>query len=302
MADHDPGRDAREPQPHDERLATVRPDPRPSPDHAGHDRWLVVRWVTDPTDLTPAEAAQARALVSGCAGCTALSTDLEVIGRATSTSIVPPRPRDFRITAEQAASAQGNLLDRLRRWLGSPGSGVVRPLAGAALAIGLVLVVVAPNLGSTVGTTGDDAGGREAHVMMAPGGTAEATQVADAPQVAKVTPFEDAPNGAGPEMGALPAPSTQPAADARMAQEASPSPVVEMRRTAAHDAEASPSTADGAPTVGEPGSPTTAAAAPAHMDDTTFALTLLGITLAGAGLVVLVLSWFARRWQDPLLR
>ena len=40
----------------------------------------------------------------------------------------------------------------------------------------------------------------------------------------------------------------------------------------------------------------------AAADDTTFALTLLGIVLAGVGLMVLLLSWFARRWQDPLLR
>jgi hypothetical protein len=38
------------------------------------------------------------------------------------------------------------------------------------------------------------------------------------------------------------------------------------------------------------------------MDDTTFALTLLGIVLAGVGVMVLVFSWLARRWQDPLLR
>ena len=40
----------------------------------------------------------------------------------------------------------------------------------------------------------------------------------------------------------------------------------------------------------------------AVIDDTTFALTLLGIVLAGVGLLVLVLTWLARRWQDPLLR
>ena len=40
----------------------------------------------------------------------------------------------------------------------------------------------------------------------------------------------------------------------------------------------------------------------APMDDTAFALTLLGIVLAGVGLMVLLLSWLARRWQDPLLR
>jgi hypothetical protein len=38
------------------------------------------------------------------------------------------------------------------------------------------------------------------------------------------------------------------------------------------------------------------------VNDTTFALTLLGIVLAGVGLMVLLLSWLARRWQDPLLR
>jgi hypothetical protein len=38
------------------------------------------------------------------------------------------------------------------------------------------------------------------------------------------------------------------------------------------------------------------------VNDTTFALTLLGIVLAGVGLMVLLLSWLARRRQDPLLR
>jgi hypothetical protein len=37
-------------------------------------------------------------------------------------------------------------------------------------------------------------------------------------------------------------------------------------------------------------------------DDTTYALTLLGIVLAGVGLMVLLFSWLARRWQDPLAR
>jgi hypothetical protein len=100
-----------------ERLAGVRPDPRPTSDHAGHDRWLVVRWITDPADLTPTETTAARALLTGCADCASLASDLEIISRATLSSVVPSRPRDFRITPEQAASAQGGVLDRARRWL-----------------------------------------------------------------------------------------------------------------------------------------------------------------------------------------
>ena len=149
-----------EPEQPVERLADVRPDPRPSADHAGHDRWLVVRWTTDPADLSPDEMAQARSVLAGCTECAALAADLEVVTRATRTSAVPSRPMDFRITPEQAANARGGIIDRVRRWLGSPGSVPVRPLAGAAVTMGLVLVLLAPSLQPT-GRTGDRSAGRD---------------------------------------------------------------------------------------------------------------------------------------------
>jgi hypothetical protein len=282
----------REPNDDEERLATVRPDPRPAPVHAGHDRWLVVRWTTDPTDLTPAETAQARALLAACTECAALAADLEVISRATATSVVPPRPRDFRLSPEPAVAARGGLLDRLRRWFGSQGGFAVRPLAGATLAIGLLLVVVAPALRPTVTTQGDAGPQNGRQVVMAP----EATE--DAPSVAKATPME-APDRAGPESHAGTQGSPDPAADAQIMMAVSPSPS-DADRTARLQLGSTEPPAN--PNLEQHGGASPAASATPPADDVTYVLTLLGIVLAVTGLMVLVLSWFARRWQDPLLR
>lgn len=293
-----------------ERLGTVRPDPRPSPDHAGHDRWLVVRWTTDPADLSPAETAQARDLLAACAECAALSADIELIGRATATSVVPARPRDFRLTPELAASSRGGVLDRLRRWLAAPGSFAVRPLAGAALAIGIMLVVVAPNVGSGVTTRGDGAG---VHAQAAPSAMAGP----EATQMAKATAPTEGVHGTGPEMDALPAPTGTAGSQANLMTrvEESPRATQPSDTTMAGGRElASPGAAEGQAvpdgtgvdgTTDEPAPDGTAPAtgtAAGSPDATTFALQLLGVVLAGTGLMVLVFVWLARRWQDPLLR
>jgi hypothetical protein len=275
-----------EPRPPDERLADVRPDPRPSPDHAGHDRWLVVRWTTDPTDLSPAETSQARALLAACIECAALAADLEIISRATATSVVPPRPRDFRLTPEMAASARGSIVDRLRRWFASPRSVAVRPLAGAGVAMGLVLVLLAPSLGSNGGTQPDPQ-------VRTPVETSVLKATPGAAQLA---------NPAGAEMDAAETEGPDPRIDMMFVAGASPSPASEggtaMREMATNHPEAPVAQAPDEDAADQPPAGTNRTA----VDDTTFALTLLGIVLAGVGLMVLVLSWFARRWQDPLLR
>lgn len=306
-----------EPQSDPRRLGNVRPDPRPAPDHAGHDRWLVVRWTTDPADLTAAETAQARTLLADCAECAALSADLQAISHATATSVVPTRPRDLRLTPQQLDAARGSVLDRVRRWFASPGSFAVRPLAGAALAIGIMLVVVAPGLRSNV-TSGSDG------VHVANPQAVEATSAAATTLTAKQTEAPAAPDGAGPEMYAGAAEATgdpatgdpatgDPAAGDRSVHadvtlmQASGSPsATAASDTAAVDGRQSSEpgpVAEAAPPAGpDDGATRTGDASMAAMDDTTFALTLLGIVLAGVGLLVLVFAWFARRWQDPLLR
>jgi hypothetical protein len=288
------------------------------PDHAGHDRWLVVRWTTDPADLTPAETTQARSLLAGCADCAALSADLETISRATATSVVPARPRDFRLTPEQAASSRGSILDRLRRWLGTPGAFAVRPLAGAALAIGLVLVIVAPNVRPAAAPTGDATGGANpaaaASALAEPGATQAAAQ---RNSYAKETPEGVA--GAGPEMDVQAAPTGASASEnilmTRVADSAQPSQAADSVM-ADHRAAASPdgvagemapddgtkSVPEADPDAGQAERAPATSTADAAADSTTFALTLLGIVLAGTGLMVLLFAWLARRWQDPLLR
>jgi hypothetical protein len=226
--------------------------------------------------------AQARALLAGCTDCAATAADLQLITRATATSVVPVRPRDFRITPAQAASARGSILDRIRRWLGSPGSAPVRPLAGAGVAMGLVLVLLAPSLGP--------AGG---------GGDAQPVTAVEATSVLQATEPPEGPNVAGAEMyvaGTDDAGSAQ--ADTQLRMTSSPAATqhgdtaIGETATDAPDRAVAETRADG-----EPGG-----SSGASMDDTTFALTLLGIVLVGIGLLVLLLTWLARRWQDPLLR
>lgn len=109
-------------------------------DHSRHDWLLVTRFAVG--DAYPTEVADAQRLVDGCAECAALATDIRHI--STATSQLPPvrRSRDFRISPEQAERLRGSWLERFMRGLSAPRWTVVRPLAGAAFAIGLTLAVV----------------------------------------------------------------------------------------------------------------------------------------------------------------
>jgi len=119
-------------------------------DHAGHDRQLVVAFACG--DLPAEDAADARALIARCRRCAALVDEIALISAATVRDLVaPPRPRDFRLTSDDADRLRGNAITRLLRRLGSPRLQVLQPLAGAAMAIGIVLLVttaVLPSLGS----------------------------------------------------------------------------------------------------------------------------------------------------------
>jgi hypothetical protein len=178
--------------------------------HDLHERLLIVRFATN-DELQPDEAARARALMAGCAACAALSLDVQTISRATAVSLTAARARDFRLTPEQAAAARGS---RIRRWLArlsTPGMGTLRPLAGAAVALGMLLVVVGGGLsgfgtGSITQTNGT--------AGMAIEGSQEATP-ADGPLA---TAAEGAPVAApAAPSAARAAPSAGPAASAAAA-------------------------------------------------------------------------------------
>jgi anti-sigma factor RsiW len=124
-------------------------DPAGSWQHPQHDPFLIAGLAAD--DLSPAERTRATALTDACAACEALHADLRALAQATRTLPAPPAPRDFRITADQAA--------RLRRtgWLATllrPFTGVrspARPLATTFTTLGLIGVFVATVLPGIAG-------------------------------------------------------------------------------------------------------------------------------------------------------
>ena len=118
----------------------TRPPRRTPSDHARHDRLLVARLAAD--DAYPSELADARALVEDCSHCAELSADIRLLRAAASELPAPRRPRDFRLTPEQADALRGSALDRLLRRIAGPGLGPLRPVAGVALSLGLALAVV----------------------------------------------------------------------------------------------------------------------------------------------------------------
>lgn len=118
-------------------------------EHLRHDQVLMARLAGD--DLEPSERSTAEALRSACPECRQLHDDLRTLMRATTDLPAPRRHRDFRLSPEQAARLRGSWLDRVMERLAAPSLGLLQPLAGAAMAIGLTLLVVNSlpfNLGS----------------------------------------------------------------------------------------------------------------------------------------------------------
>jgi hypothetical protein len=132
--------------------------------HSEHDELLIVRLYGH--DVGERERARAQAQIAECNECGILLADLEAIARATAAMPVPSRPRDFRISPEDAAR-----LSRKRRvWTAVFGAGLRRSLGGSLAALGLVGIVLMGTLslfGGSSATQGaltsqDRAGANEA--------------------------------------------------------------------------------------------------------------------------------------------
>jgi hypothetical protein len=109
--------------------------------HQDHDLSLIAGLAAD--DVTTAERTRAQLLLASCPECTALHDDLLAIARATRTLPAPSAPRDFRITADQAARLRRtSWVAKLLRPFAGPAS-IARPLAATFSTLGLVGVFVA---------------------------------------------------------------------------------------------------------------------------------------------------------------
>jgi hypothetical protein len=121
-----------------------------SADHALHDQNLIAGHAAG--DLSDSERIRADALLLSCTGCADLRADLVAIATATTAlSGVAHRPRDFRLTPEQAVRLRrGSWLRTLLRPFGTARSSV-RPMAAAFTSLGIAGLLVANILPSLLG-------------------------------------------------------------------------------------------------------------------------------------------------------
>lgn len=143
-------------------------------EHRRHDHLLVARFAVG--DAGSGQEHEAQELVRRCSQCAALAADISAISRSVAQVPAPPRPRDFRLTREQAAHLRGSRIDRWLRGITGSGWSTVRPIAGVALSIGLVMSVVGflPVLGAAMGTPAGT------NVLVAPGAGGPTVQTPEA--------------------------------------------------------------------------------------------------------------------------
>ena len=189
--------------------------------HDTHDLELVAAHAAG--DAQGPALDQAMALVAGCTECAALHHDLRAIAAALPELPAPVRPRDFRLTPEQAASLRPSGIRGFLAAFSGPRFAFATPLGTGLAALGIVGVLVASGgfvSGGTAGARNDAAAVTAPEVAPAP--SAAAMYVASAAPAAEVpAPSSEALTGvsqkatpADPAAGTGPADATTVTADA----------------------------------------------------------------------------------------
>jgi len=176
------------------------------PDHQTHDPELVAAYAAG--DATGAALDEATALVAGCADCAELHRDLRAIAAALPELPAPARPRDFRLTAEQAASLRPHGWRALLETLAGPRFRLAAPLGTGLAALGIAALLVAPGGLPATGSGSAASVPESSAVLPGPGALASAAGAATANTAAGAVPAA----GAAPA-GAAPAASAGPASD-----------------------------------------------------------------------------------------
>jgi anti-sigma factor RsiW len=163
--------------------------------HAGHDALLIAAYAAGDVDAGDRRAAED--LLAACTDCARLATDLQLIARATAELPEPIRPRDFTLTAQQAARLRRTSWRSLANRLGWVRGGFGRTLAAGLTTLGLAGLLV---------------GAIPANIGIGLGGSAASSQ---APAVATSNDLlrpagEPAASGAASLPSAAPAATGQP--------------------------------------------------------------------------------------------
>jgi hypothetical protein len=254
------------------------------PEHRKHDRLLVTRFAMD--DAYPSERTEAIELIRSCPECARLAQDIRQISNAVGQIPVPARTRDFAISAEKAQELRGSRLARWMRSFATPRWRTLRPVAGVALSIGLVMAVVGTAMPSTMPGTFESTSGAAQEFdnsgeqpPEAPQPTAEAAPAAPGQQPVA--------NGAEDQPGALP---SDPMEIYMQATEAPVSRDVNKAYTNASPVPGAGGDAEGL-TLSAP------------RDSTSNLLVWSGLLIATISVGLLALAFVARRYfADPLLR
>lgn len=234
-------------------------------EHNRHDRLLVARFATN--DSYREELAQASELVNSCTDCARLAEDVRLLSRAVAKLPAPDRPRSFRIDRDQAARLRGSRFDRFLRRLAAPGIPGLRPVAGVALSIGLALAVIGTGFPQAAYPAFAPLPGSEAQPVGPP-----ATPVDQIDRSSTSDPFS---GGQAPE-------ATEDSGQVTIG--GGPSSPAEAGETFTTTEDVQPWAVDQSVDLGR------------------LLLVYGGVTLAVISFGVLLLAWFARRREDPLLR
>lgn len=156
--------------------------------HAAHDPAWMAALATRDTDLSPAERSRAEATLESCGRCADLFADLVAISAAIPSAAIPARPRDFTLTAADAARLQPRGLRRLLKAIGSARDGVTFPLA-----MGLTTMGIAGLLLATIPSAFSGAGGATSANLSAVGEAAPMPAPASAAAAASAAPAAQAP-------------------------------------------------------------------------------------------------------------
>jgi hypothetical protein len=124
---------------------------RPTTPHAAHDEMLVASLADH--SLPDAERAAAEVLVASCRDCADLLADVVALRAATLTMPTPTRPRDYTLTADDAARLRSRGWRRLASAFGTARDSFSRPLAAGLTTLGIAGLLLASLPSITGGIT-----------------------------------------------------------------------------------------------------------------------------------------------------